>query len=51
MVGNRKPLLRSLLSGNDTHGRYMSGTPMKSICGIARGADLGARIEHDAARP
>ena len=32
MVGKRKPLLRSLLRGKDTHGRYRSGTPRKSMC-------------------
>ena len=32
MLGNRKPLLRSVPSGNDIHGRYSSGTPMKSTC-------------------
>ena len=32
MPGKRKPLLRSLPSGNDTHGRYISGTPMNRIC-------------------
>ena len=30
MEGNRKPLLRSLPSGKDTHGRYTRGTPLKS---------------------
>ena len=32
MLGNRKPLLRSVPSGNDIHGRYRIGTPMKSTC-------------------
>src|SRR5215471_15168044 len=29
IVGYRKPLLRSLLSGNDSQGRYRIGTPSK----------------------
>ena len=58
MVGNRKPLLRSVDSGNDTHGRYMSGTPMKSIWAsravpiLARVSStmLSALICHDSSR-
>ena len=47
MVGKRKPLLRSLLRGKDTHGRYRSGTPEEIDVRVTPGADVGARVEGD----